>query len=256
MVNLFVSCRANLVPRILRKWHYRGCKKYPYASNEQCHIAWAWLKQLVPPIGPQRAFQFSSLFIGMIANIAWAQPTGLELPDLAISESLPITLDATSSEFDRQNNQLKFEGLRIRQGGLRIEADDAEVTRLDFENSVWTLRGNVVIKSDNTQAWCDEADVQFKNHQLAQAQLRGEPARFEQQRSDSDEVARGRASTIDYDLLGSNIKMSENAWLSDGANEVSGARIAYDLERQYIVADGDENGQVRMKIQPPKKTEP
>ncbi len=242
MANLFASCRETLI------WRF---------SHRRRHFAIASVRQFFLPIFSHGSLRINGcLLAGLICSLAWGQPAGLELPDLAISESLPISLDANSSEFDRQNNQLRFKGLRISQGGLRIEADDAEVTRLDFENSVWTLRGNVLIKSDNTQAWCDEADVQFKNHQLAQAQLRGEPARFEQERRDSDELARGHASTIDYDLLGSNIKMSENAWLSDGANEVSGARIAYDLKRQYIVADGDENGQVRMKIQPPKKVEP
>jgi lipopolysaccharide export system protein LptA len=48
--------------------------------------------------------------------------------------------------------------------------------------------------------------------------------------------------------------MSEDAWLSDGANEVSGNRISYDLISEYIIADSDETGQVRMKINPPQNS--
>jgi lipopolysaccharide transport protein LptA len=56
---------------------------------------------------------------------------------------------------------------------------------------------------------------------------------------------------MEYDLESGVIRMSKDAWLSDGANEVSGNRIAYDLVSEYIIADSDETGQVRMKISPP-----
>ena len=49
--------------------------------------------------------------------------------------------------------------------------------------------------------------------------------------------------------------MSKNAWLSDGSNEISGNRIIYDLKKEYIIADADESGQVRMKINPPEQKE-
>ena len=60
---------------------------------------------------------------------------------------------------------------------------------------------------------------------------------------------------MEYDADNGIIRMLENAWLSDSANEVSGNRIAYDLNRQYIIADADEDGQVRMKIIPPENSD-
>ena len=174
-----------------------------------------------------------------------------QLPDFDTQKSMPITLDADSSEFDRKNNRLSFRKLEITQGDLRIEADEAEATRLDFENSQWEFRGNVVIESPDTTAFCDTARITFNDHQITGAILLGAPARFEQSLPDEEKLTQGRANELEYDLLASTIKMVDDAWLSDGSNEVSGAKITYDLEREFIIADADDNGPVRMRITPP-----
>ena len=185
-----------------------------------------------------------------------AQPEDLQIPDLTISDTLPINLDADSSEFDRLNNRLLFRGLRLSQGALGIAADNAEANQLDFDNSVWVFRGNVLIESGDTRAWADEATVRFESHQMAYAEMRGEPARFEQRRVESEALAEGRALTMQYDMQGASIRLIDDAWLTDGKNEVSGSTISYDLAREYIVADSDATGQVRMKIIPPEESRP
>jgi lipopolysaccharide export system protein LptA len=203
---------------------------------------------------------FPRLLISLLSSFAWvgvcAQTPDLEIPDLTLSDTLPINLDADSSEFDRLNNRLRFTGLRLSQGALGIVADAAEANELDFNNSEWIFRGNVLIESGTTRAWADEAIVRFKEHQMAYAELSGVPARFEQKRGDEKALAEGRALTIEYDLSGANIRLLKEAWLSDGKNEVSGASISYDLAREYIIADSDDSGQVRMKIIPPEQPEP
>ena len=185
-----------------------------------------------------------------LASEAWCQVPDI---DIEVQKTLPITLDADSSEFDRQNDRLRFRGLRITQGALGIEADEAEATRLDFENSRWVFTGNVIIDSEDTRAYCDNAEMVFQEYRLSNAVLRGEPARFEQDRVEDGKLTEGRARTMEYDMDKGIIRMLEDAWLSDGASEVSGARITYDLTREYIIADADETGQVRMKINPPEK---
>lgn len=185
-----------------------------------------------------------------------AQAQQVPAIDLELQKTLPITLDADSSEFDRKNDRLKFRGLRITQGALGIQADEAEANRLDFDDSLWVFKGNVVIDSENTRAYGDDAELVFREHRLRSATLRGAPARFEQERIEEDEITQGRAKLMEYDMDSGIIRMADDAWLSDGANEVSGARITYDLTREYILADADESGQVRMKIIPPERDEP
>ncbi len=196
--------------------------------------------------------------IGTVSLCAAIAAQAQEVPaiDIELQKTLPITLDADSSEFDRKNDRLKFRGLRITQGALGIQADEAEANQLDFEDSLWIFKGNVVIDSENTTAYGDDAQLVFREHRLRSATLRGTPARFEQERVEEDEITQGRANMMEYDMDSGIIRMADDAWLSDGANEVSGARITYDLTREYILADADESGQVRMKIIPPERDEP
>lgn len=196
----------------------------------------------------------SLLFLALLTLSS--APASSQLPDFDVQKTLPITLDADSSEFDRKSDRLTFRGLHITQGDVGIKADEAEATRLDFENSQWTFFGNVEIDSAGTKAYCDRAEISFKNHQITNAILLGEPARFEQSIPEEDKLTRGHANQLEYDLVGSTIKMVENAWLSDGSNEVSGARINYDLANEFITADADANGPVRMKITPPAQSRP
>ena len=179
-----------------------------------------------------------------------------EAPDTSLLKTLPIDLDAESSEFDRKNNQLRFQKLQIKQGELSIEADEAVATKLDFEDSRWEFSGNVIIVNAGTTARCDYADILFFEHQIKTALMRGEPAEFEKFRIDAETETRGSANVMEYDINSAVIRLSDNAWITDGTNEVSGNRISYDLAREYIIADADESGQVRMKIVPPNKDTP
>lgn len=190
-------------------------------------------------------------FLVLLAALAGImQPAWSEALDLATQKILPIALDADSSEFDRKNGKLFFHGLRINQGSLHIEADDAEADRLDFDDSRWRFRGNVYIENIGTKIYADYAEIHFKGHQIHKAVMRGEPVRFKQMRAKDQQLTQGHAELMEYDLRAGLIRMSRNAWLSDGANEVSGNRIMYDLVKEYIIADADESGHVRMKIIP------
>lgn len=192
-----------------------------------------------------------------------AQESGREIADdldlmreLELDRSLPINLDADSSEFDRRSERLRFKGLYITQGALAIRADEAEADRLDFEDTVWTFSGNVLIENSTTRVWSDDAEVTFLNHQVDTATLQGSPARFEQVREEDDRITRGRSDVMDYTLASGIISMTGDAWVSDGANEVTGPRIAYDVARDLIKAAGDDDGQVRMRIIPPEDRKP
>lgn len=177
-----------------------------------------------------------------------------QAPSLAGQAQLPIDLQADSSEFDRRNNRLVFRKLTITQGAMNITADRADATRLDFDDSRWVFEGNVVIDNQGTRIWCDRAELVFGGHQLRRALLTGSPARFQQPRAQSAQTD-GRAGAMEYDVGAALIRLSQDAWISDGANEVTGDRISYDLRREYVIADAAKGEQVRMKINPPPRKE-
>ena len=189
------------------------------------------------------------IIVVMLLPFAWAQ-----VPDIALQKTLPINLDADSSEFDRKNNILYFRGLHITQGIFSVEADEATVAKLDFENSRWIFIGNVVIESEDAKAYSDRAEVLFQEHHIKNAVMSGDPVRFSQVNLESGKTTEGHANSVEYDLASGVIRMSDDAWLSDGANEVSGDRISYDLISEYIIADSNETGQIRMKINPPQNS--
>lgn len=175
-------------------------------------------------------------------------------PRIGVEKRLPINLEAASSQFDGRNNELSFRKVLITQGIMSVRADHGKVARLDFENSRWLFEGDVVIDNQGARVRCDSAELRFVGHELRSALLRGDPVRFEQSRP-SGEPAEGKAQVMEYDVSAATLRLSGDAWVSDGANEVTGERISYDLAREYVTAESNGNGEIRMKIKPPQDRE-
>jgi len=162
----------------------------------------------------------------------------------------PIKLDAQSSEVDYKNNTLIFRKVRIRQGDLQLEADAATATGLDFNDSHWHFDGNVHITMPDGSLSSDSAAVQFARNQISTAVANGTPASFEQQRPNG--LARGRAQRIDYDFIGGTVRLTGDAWLSDGKNEIQSRTLVYDMHQQRVLANpaDQDNERVHITINP------
>lgn len=163
----------------------------------------------------------------------------------------PISLDAASTNFDYRNNLLTFRKVRIAQDGMSVEADEATATGLDFENSEWKFMGAVHIRMPNGALESDSATITFRNNQITRARIAGSPAVFQQERVEQ-QVARGRAGTIEYDVTRGTIELKEQAWLSDGKNEITGQTLVYDMVGERVIANPGEQdpGGVSITINP------
>jgi lipopolysaccharide transport protein LptA len=165
--------------------------------------------------------------------------------------TLPITVEADSSDFDYRNEALRFTKVRITQGDVRVEAAGAVASGLNFEASRWQFEGAVRITVPGGFLVSDSATVEFKANRITRADIAGQPAQFEQQRN--DQLARGRARRIDYDLASGNVRLEGDAWLTDGRNEINGPSLVYDLGAQRVVANsgqGDQRVRITIKPQP------
>ena len=171
------------------------------------------------------------------------------MPEL--QPDVQITIDADSSEFDYETRRLIFHGLRMDQGSLGIEADLAETDKLDFTDGVWIFSGNVIVESETANLFCQRARLTFKNHQLITAELSGTPARFEQILEAAEEASSGEANSIVYRLAAGTLELTEDARFSDGANEISGELITYDLIARRLRAGSADSGPVKILIEPP-----
>lgn len=169
-------------------------------------------------------------------------------------EQLPIQLKAASLNFDTQKGLVEYGAVTITQGEIRITADRAVTSGLDFKDSSWEFSGTVRISMPDSALASDTASVRFSGGEIASALVTGAPATFQQQRK--DERAEGRANRIDYDLKRGAVELDGNAWLSDGKTEITGAKLVYSTTNQRVVS----REQVLITIQPnepaPEKPKP
>ena len=155
----------------------------------------------------------------------------------APSAQLPITVDAASSEVDYRTNTVVFTEVTISQGATRVRADHAHASGLNFANSRWTFDGHVRIDAPPRGSLrSDQAVVEVTDNHIMRATVTGKPAEFEQQRADSQQLTRGHADEIVYDVNEGTVRLTNNAWLSDGQNEISGPLLVYNIRAQHVQA--------------------
>ena len=168
-----------------------------------------------------------------------------------------IVVDAASSDVDYRSNTLLFRDVVITQGPLRVQAERARATGLDFKDATWTFSGKVKIDVEGGTMRAEEAVVNFVADQLARATVRGKHAEFEQQMKTGGK-ARGRAGSLVYETRGGTVTLKENAWLSDGRSEIRGQQLVYEIAAQRVQA-GKTTGsdeRVRIVIRPQTAPEP
>ena len=190
---------------------------------------------------------YSSPSLALAALLAVAAPLALAASPRA---SLPITVEAESSDFDYKNGVLVFSRVRITQGDARVEADRATATGLEFENSSWRFEGQVRINAEGGSLASDAATVRFVNNEISSALVTGSPARFTQERG--ERRAEGRAQSIDYELASGKVRLVGDAWLSDGNNDITGSTLVYSMREERVLAEAGEQGgkPVRITINP------
>ncbi len=186
-----------------------------------------------------------------LALLALTMPAA-QVHGAAQPQQQTIDLVAQSSELDLRNDNALFRKVRIAQGATTVTADLGSATKqatgLNFDNSLWVFRGNVRITMDDGELTSDDAEINFAKKALAKAVVNGKPSAFEQRVARTGKVAHGRADTIDYDARKGVVRLSKNAWLSDGQTEIRGESLKYDVVAQSIVAESAEQGSQRVHI--------
>ena len=161
-------------------------------------------------------------------------------------------MDAASSEVDYRTNTLVFTQVVITQGTMRVQADHAHATGLNFANSRWTFDGHVRVDADpRGRLRSDSAIVEFRDNRIARATVTGKPAEFEQTLSGSQEIAHGHADQIVYDVNLGLVRLENDAWLSDGQRELTAPQLVYNIRAQTMQAASDSGGhRVHITINP------
>ena len=61
-------------------------------------------------------------------------------------------------------------------------------------------------------------------------------------------MARGHADEIIYDVNEGTVRLTDNAWLSDGTNEISGPLLVYNIRAQRVQAAAQSGTDQRVHI--------
>jgi lipopolysaccharide transport protein LptA len=202
---------------------------------------------------PSMAARYALRLAGCAA-LACAAAAGAVAPH---DRQAPINLEAASTDFDYRNNTLLFRRVKITQGTLQVEAQEASATGLEFENSEWSFKGQVRITVPDGRLESDLATVTFRDNEIARAVVQGAPATFQQKLEDG-RLAQGRAKSIEYDVRASTVRLTGDAWLSDSRNDIRGHTLVYDIGNQRVAANPDQTdpGGVRITINPQERKPP
>jgi len=184
---------------------------------------------------PRRPF----LHVSVTALMLLGALTGVTRAAARAAEEHPaqVTYDARTMDADIKTHVMHLTDVTITYGKMTVKADRAFATAGDFKNSRWTFDGNVRINAEpRGNLKSDEAVVEFEDNQLKRATATGNPAEFDQKREDSDQITRGHAKEIVYEVGAGTVRLSNDAWVADDKGVMTAPEITYDLRQERVEA--------------------
>ena len=132
---------------------------------------------------------------------------------------------------------------------------DASKQSADLKNKIFSYIDNVVIKQGTLIIKADLVQVITDVNTGEKTYIaKGKPATFEQTLDDGKPINL-QANEIRYEPSLNTVVISGNALLRQDGSEVSGSKITYNAETEYVNAESNENDKVKTVIQPKTKTE-
>jgi len=132
---------------------------------------------------------------------------------------------------------------------------DASRQSADLKNKIFSYIDNVVIKQGTLVIKADLVQVITSPESGEKIYIaEGKPATFEQVLDDGKPINL-EANKIRYEPDLNTVVISGNALLKQDGSEVSGSKITYNAETEYVNAESNKNDKVTTVIQPKNKTE-
>ena len=131
-----------------------------------------------------------------------------------------------------------------RQKPLEVSANATDGTLGD---GITTLRGNVDIRQGTLRITADEAEVKKVDGRVSSVTFRGKPA-FLEQEIEEQGLVQATANTINYQVASGIVTMTGNADVKHPQYQISGELLTYDLNVQHFQGSSDENGNGRIHI--------
>ena len=145
---------------------------------------------------------------------------------------------------------------------VNIEADTAS---MDDAQKIAIYQGHVVLTQGTLMITAERIEVRQDDQGFSSGDATGKPVYFREKMEASDEYAEGWANHLEYDGRGDKLKLTGQARLKRGEDDLRGNLITYDGTSEYFQAQGSISGspgRVRAVIRPknanatPGKTSP
>jgi lipopolysaccharide export system protein LptA len=138
---------------------------------------------------------------------------------------------------------------------VNLEADSV---RVEDAKKTAVYEGHVVLTQGTLMMTADRIEVQQDDQGFSSGDASGKPVYFRQKMDGRDEFAEGWAERIVYDSRTDKLKLSGQARLKRGDEDLRGSLITYDAKSEFYQAKGSSDGvhgRVRAVILP-KNTAP
>lgn len=122
---------------------------------------------------------------------------------------------------------------------VNLEADSV---RVEDSKKTAVYEGHVVLTQGTLMMTADRIDVQQDEQGFSIGDASGKPVYFRQKMDGRDDFAEGWAEHILYDGRADKLRLSGQARLKRGEEELRGSLIIYDAKSQYYQAQGSSDG--------------
>lgn len=154
-----------------------------------------------------------------------------------------LLFNSESLTFDQQTSLIELREPQITQCALRIEADAALATGIDFDTrSEWRLTGNVRITVDTAVIEADKAVFTFDQKRLSRGELEGAPASFKDVDPTQQTTITGQANKMSYDSVARTLRLTEGAWVQRDRIEMTGCDLIYDFGAERVTSGSTDCG--------------
>ncbi|CUS47430.1 MAG: lipopolysaccharide export system chaperone component LptA [Idiomarinaceae bacterium HL-53] len=123
---------------------------------------------------------------------------------------------------------------------------------LDMRANIFRVEGNVIITQGSLIIRADELEIQGFSGGEGQAEkfiAKGSPATYEQEVQDGF-IVTASADEIIYDATARILTLTGSAELLQSGNQLKAASITYDIGKQQVSAERNEEQRVRTTFQP------
>ncbi|MEE1675426.1 lipopolysaccharide transport periplasmic protein LptA [Agarivorans aestuarii] len=121
---------------------------------------------------------------------------------------------------------------------------DADRQQVNIKENRVTFYNNVVVTQGSIKMHAEELSVIGSEEKGSEVMIaKGEPATF-YQLLDSGKPIEAEANEVRYDLKSQTLTLTTNAQLKQEESLVKGKMINYSINKQEMVAQGDENSRV------------